>query len=69
VSRFGRQSIHTIRVTILRLDANVHRQVSSDYSSRQAFTGNQTVRQRLSTQSFEVQQQFDLDVLARFGVA
>jgi RHS repeat-associated protein len=67
VARFGAQSVHNTQ-NVMRLDAGVHRQISGFYSSIQPFTSGQTVRQWLSTQSFEQQAQFGLDTLRRFGV-
>lgn len=66
VARFGGEAIHNTG-NLVRLETGVHRQVSGYYSSIQDFTGGQTVRQWLGTQSLEAQQQFGLDVLRRFG--
>jgi hypothetical protein len=44
-----------------------HRQVSGYFSSKQPFTGGQTVRQWLSAQSYARQQQFARQVMERFG--
>lgn len=66
VARFGREALHNTG-NVVRLDTAVHRQVSGYYSSIQPFTGGQTVRQWLSTQSFEAQMQFGRQVLSDFG--
>jgi RHS repeat-associated protein len=68
VTRFGATSIHNTS-NIVRLETGIHRQVSGYYSSVQPFTGGQTVRQWLSTQSFDAQMQFGIDVLKQFGAA
>jgi hypothetical protein len=52
----------------MALDATVHTQISAYYSRIQPFTNGQTVRQWLSTQSFETQRQFGQQVLRDFGV-
>jgi len=62
VTQFGATSIHNTS-NIVRLDTAVHRQVSGYYSSFQPFTGRQTVRQSSSSQPFDAQTQFGLDVL------
>jgi hypothetical protein len=68
VTQFGATSIHNTS-NIVRLDTAIHRQVSGYYSSVQPFTGGQTVRQWLSSQPFDAQTQFGLDVLKQFGAA
>ncbi|ACC98018.1 hypothetical protein Emin_0461 [Elusimicrobium minutum Pei191] len=42
---------------------SIHQKISSYYSSKQEFTGNKTVRQWLSTQSYEQQYDFGLKIL------
>lgn len=66
VGRFGPQVIHNTG-NLVRLDTAVHRQVSGYFSSKQPFTGGQTVRQWLSGQSYARQQQFARQVMERFG--
>ena len=68
VTQFGATSIHNTS-NIVRLDTAIHRQVSGYYSSVQPFTSGQTVRQWLSSQPFDAQTQFGLDVLKQFGAA
>jgi len=68
VTQFGATSIHNTSI-IVRLETGIHRQVSGYYSSLQPFTGGQTVRQWLSSQPFDAQMQFGLDVLKQFGAA
>ncbi len=60
VSRFGREATHNTQ-NLMRLDTAAHRQASGLYSSiRPEITGSTslTVRQWLSTQSFEAQTAF-----------
>jgi len=66
IAKFGPETIHNTQ-NIIRLDAAVHKQVSAYYSRIRPFTGGQTIRQWLSTQSFEAQQQFGLQALRTFG--
>jgi hypothetical protein len=66
VERFGAGAIHNTS-NLVRVDTAVHRQISGFYSSKQPFTGGQTVRQWLRSQSFDEQMQFGLDTLRRFG--
>jgi hypothetical protein len=68
VTQFGATSIHNTS-NIVRLDTAIHRQVSGYYSSVQPFTSGQTVRQWLSSQPFDAQTRFGLDVLKQFGAA
>lgn len=67
LARFGPQAVHNTQ-NVMRLDAGVHQQISGYYSSIQSFTGGQTVRQWIGTQSFEQQAQFGIYTLRRFGV-
>jgi hypothetical protein len=46
---------------------SIHARVSGYYSSKQPFTGGQTVRQWLSTQSFQQQYDFGIKILKQFG--
>lgn len=45
----------------------VHAQISGYYSSKQFFTGGQTVRQWLTGQSFQEQFGFGMDLLKQYG--
>jgi hypothetical protein len=67
VSRFGPQAIHNTN-NIFPVEVSAHRQISAHYSSKPGFTGGLTVRQWLSTQSFEAQHSYGLQILVRFGV-
>ncbi|PHU33842.1 hypothetical protein [Pseudobutyrivibrio ruminis] len=46
---------------------SVHAKISGYYSSKQFFTGGQTVRQWLSGQSFQEQFEFGINLLREFG--
>ena len=69
VTKFGAQNIHNTENLIV-LDhgkGSIHAQVSGYYSSKQPFTGGQTVRQWLSTQSFQQQYDFGIKILKQHG--
>jgi len=53
----------------MRLDAATHTRLSAFYSSKRPFAGGLTVRQWLSTQSYEQQFQYGLKTLQSFGGA
>lgn len=66
---FGAEVIHSID-NVVAIPTSTHigkGSISAYYSSKDFFTNGQTVRQWLSTQSFQVQRQFGLDTLKRFG--
>lgn len=69
VTRFGAQSIHNTAnvVRLPNVAGSIHRKISGFYSSKQPFTGGQTVRQWLAPQSFEAQRAFGLQTIERFG--
>ena len=52
---------------LISLGSTVHTRISGFYSSKQLFTGGQTVRKWLGSQSFAKQRQFGLDTLRRFN--
>jgi hypothetical protein len=66
IAKFGPERLHNTQ-NVTRMEAGLHRQISGYYSSIQDFTGGQTVRQWLSTQSLEAQREFGLQVIRRFG--
>ena len=66
VGHFGPGAVHNTG-NLVRLDADVHRQISAYYSSKDFFTGGQTIRQWLSGQSYAAQQEFGRRIMARFG--
>lgn len=65
VERFGGQAIHNTN-NIVRLPTEVHQKISAYYSSKQAFTGGQTVRAWLSRQSFQDQKAFGQRIMQQF---
>lgn len=67
VRQFGPEAIHNTE-NVIAVNADVHAKVSGYYSSKQGFTGTLTVREWLSTQSFQQQRDFGLGLLKRFGV-
>jgi len=67
LQRFGSAPIQNSG-NLVPVEYTLHRQISAYYSSKDFFTGALTVRQWLSTQSFEVQRQFGIEVLQRFGL-
>ena len=69
ISLFGAETIHNTN-NLIKLPhgaGSIHAKVSGFYSSKQAFTGGQTVRQWLSTQSYQQQYDFGIKTLKQFG--
>ncbi|MCL2658881.1 MAG: RHS repeat-associated core domain-containing protein, partial [Betaproteobacteria bacterium] len=67
IQQFGQNAIQNT-TNIIRLDTSTHRAISAYYSTAYDFSGGVPVRQWLSNQSFEAQQQFGLQTLRNFGV-
>ena len=67
-SGFDPTQIHNTN-NIIAVDKTIHGQISGYYSSKQAFTGGQTVRNWLAGQSFDAQYEFGIQKLKDFGVA
>jgi len=67
VGKFGSQAIHNAD-NVVSIPTDIHRKISGFYSSKQPFTGDQTVRQWLGGQSFEQQRAFGQQVLRNLGV-
>ncbi len=71
ISRFGADAIHNT-ANAVPLEASMHvgkGSISAYYSSKDAFfTEGLTVRQWLSTRSFDEQYLFGMNVLKEFGV-
>jgi RHS repeat-associated protein len=66
--KFGSEALHN-SVNLLKVDAKTHAKISAYYSSKiPGVSGTQTVRQWLSTKTFQEQYQFGLQVLRAFGV-
>nr|WP_242543898.1 hypothetical protein [Corallococcus sp. NCSPR001] len=67
VQRFGPQALHNTE-NVIAIDESVHQRISAYYSSKEVvLTGPQTVRQWLSSQSFQAQRDFGMKTLIRFG--
>jgi hypothetical protein len=66
VSQLGAQAMHNSG-NLLRIPETAHRQISGFYSSIRPFTSGQTVRQWLSTQSFQAQYDFGVGIIRQFG--
>ncbi|WP_373692133.1 hypothetical protein [Corallococcus sp. AS-1-6] len=67
VQRFGPQAVHNTE-NVIAIDEAVHQRISAYYSSKEvALTGPQTIRQWLSSQSFQAQRDFGIETLIRFG--
>jgi hypothetical protein len=66
VGRFGAQAIHNAD-NVISIPAPIHHRIIGFYNSIQDFTNGQPVRQWLDGQSFEVQREFGMDILRRFG--
>ena len=69
VERFGAEAIHNTEnlVKLPHGPGTIHNQISGFYSSKQPFTGGQTVRQWLSPQSFEEHAEFGQSIIQQFG--
>ncbi|CAM4393574.1 SitA5 family polymorphic toxin [Corallococcus exiguus] len=67
VRRFGPHALHNTE-NVIAIDESVHQQISRYYSSKiPVLSGTQTVRQWLSTQSFQAQTDFGMKTLLLFG--
>ncbi len=69
IAKFDSQSIQNTN-NLIKLEhgsGTIHNKVSAYYSSKQFFTNGQTVRQWLSTQSFEDQFQFGVNTITTFN--
>ncbi|MEM0942124.1 MAG: hypothetical protein AAGI25_20385, partial [Bacteroidota bacterium] len=69
IAKFGAEAIHTMdnMIKLPHGAGSIHARISGFYSSKQAFTGGQTVRQWLSTQSYQAQYDFGIKTLKQFG--
>lgn len=65
-SGFSSNEVNNI-ISIPNGKGTVHAQISGYYSSKQFFTGEQTVRQWLTGQSFQEQFDFGMDLLKQYG--
>ncbi len=69
VEKFGATQIHNTKnlVKVPHGTGSVHAEISGYYSSKRPFTGGMTVRDWLSTKSYEEQFKFGMKILKRFG--
>jgi len=63
---FGTNVVQTTK-NIVKMPKEIHDRISAYYSTKQAFTNGQTVRQWLNDKSFEENFRFGVDVAKRFG--
>jgi len=69
ISKFGPEAIHNAK-NVIKLPhgaGTIHARISGYYSSKQAFTGGFTVRQWLSTKSYNFQYNFGINKLKDLG--
>ena len=68
-SGFSSNEVNNINniISIPHGKGTVHAKISGYYSSKQFFTGGQTVRQWLTGQSFQEQFDFGMDLLKQYG--
>lgn len=69
IAKFGAESIHTT-TNLVKLPhgaGTIHARISGYYSSKTTFTRGKTVRQWLSSQSYQEQYDFGIQTLKRFG--
>ena len=65
IERFGQEAIHNTN-NLVRLDVATHRQINAFYATK-PLGSDMTVRQLLSTQSFEEQYNFGQQIVQDFG--
>jgi RHS repeat-associated protein len=67
--QFAPELLHNSRnlLNVPHGKGSIHMKVSGYYSSKQSFTGGQTVRQWVSSKSYEDQYSFGLQILEQFG--
>ena len=65
--RFGAEALHNTE-NVIKVETEVHTQISAFYSSGRPELGGMVVREWLCTQSYEQQRAYGLKVLRRFGV-
>jgi hypothetical protein len=69
IAKFGAEKIHNLE-NLMKLEhgaGSIHAKISGYYSSKQLFTGGQTVRKWLSTKSFKEQYDFGIKILKQFS--
>jgi hypothetical protein len=62
MAKLGAENIQNT-LNVIKLPQGLHRKISAYYSSIQSFTGGKTVRQWLSTKSFQEQYKFGIKKL------
>jgi hypothetical protein len=67
VARFGPEALHNTE-NVIPMPEVTHRALSGYYSSTRSFTGGRTIREWLSTQSYEAQRAFGVQTLRDHGV-
>ena len=69
IKRYGPEMIHNENnlVKIPSGKGSIHAKISGHYSSKPSFLNGMTVREWLSTQSFEAQRAYGLQILKQFG--
>jgi hypothetical protein len=67
IERFGPEALHNTG-NVIEIDKAIHERISGYFSSKREFAGGFTVRQWLSTQSFEAQHAFGVKTLRDYGV-
>jgi hypothetical protein len=67
VGRFGPQRIHNTD-NMVNIGELQHRRISGHYSSKQPFTGGQTVREWLRSQSFQQQTEYGQRIIRQTTV-
>lgn len=65
-ARFGAEAIHNTK-NVIRLNVDIHREISRRYSQKPPGE-SQTIRKQLSTQSFEFQREYGIQMLRDYGV-
>ncbi|MCK6587397.1 MAG: hypothetical protein L6Q76_07420, partial [Polyangiaceae bacterium] len=66
VAKFGPQTLHNTK-NVIPLDSAIHTGISAYYSRIRPNSGGLTVREWLSTQSFDAQREFGIEILKSFG--
>lgn len=66
VERFGAERIHNIK-NMVALPKSLHRKISGFYSSKPPFSYPLTVRDWLSSRSFEEQYEFGIKTIRKFN--
>jgi hypothetical protein len=64
---FDAELIHNPN-NVIAIDKEINQLIANDYSKTYGFTDGKTLRDWLNTQSYEVQYQYGLDFLKKYGV-